>query len=433
MKKKGFTLIELLGIFTILAVILLIAVPSITGLLKKQKENQYQSFLNNIFLATEAYLQSNLEKYTKNEYYDFSIEGDYIHIYLGELMEHQFLNSNTYDPKTKESIKDEKDYTVRVTLQEDLTYHYELFPEKLEQPIIMYNNALPKRDYNIGETIVWSDLEWLVMSNDDRSVTMILKNNYKTGIFGDSNEWKNSTAYQTLNQNLINGNEKIKNAINERSVVYQEQSDSYIRLPFYQELSKNIPNGSNTAFWTMSPYENGLYVGIPTGESVIGYVATKSGTYYAGAHSSLSVITKSSPTEVGQQVLFQQPNQASITYNKSASIVKRPTTYAGQGNHTSAKPKDYPNSYCEACPNAYCGARSITYYNDTCGSGGYSYYVLQSWYNPNYNTTTPGVSCASNTIYYANGNCKDFYQLTGETYEIGYRPVITVRKQRTEI
>ncbi len=134
MRKKGFTLIELLGVFTILAVILLIAVPSVTGLLKKQKENQYQSFLDNIFLATEAYLQSHLEEYTENDSYRFAEAGDYVHIYLEELMEHKFLNSNIYDPKNKTNIKNEGDYTVRVTIQQDLTYHYELFPEKLEQP-----------------------------------------------------------------------------------------------------------------------------------------------------------------------------------------------------------------------------------------------------------------------------------------------------------
>lgn len=43
MNKKGFTLVELLAVIVILAIILAIAVPSITGLLEKQRENSFES------------------------------------------------------------------------------------------------------------------------------------------------------------------------------------------------------------------------------------------------------------------------------------------------------------------------------------------------------------------------------------------------------
>ncbi len=43
MNKKGFTLVELLAVIVILAIILAIAVPSITGLLEIQRKNSFES------------------------------------------------------------------------------------------------------------------------------------------------------------------------------------------------------------------------------------------------------------------------------------------------------------------------------------------------------------------------------------------------------
>ena len=61
--KKGFTLVELLGVFAIMSMIVLIAVPSVTNMLKQSEQDQYANFENDIFLAAEAYLSSNSDIY----------------------------------------------------------------------------------------------------------------------------------------------------------------------------------------------------------------------------------------------------------------------------------------------------------------------------------------------------------------------------------
>ena len=57
MKKDGFTMIELLAVFTLTGIILLIALPQLTSMLKKTNDEEYQTFLNNIYIATEAYVE----------------------------------------------------------------------------------------------------------------------------------------------------------------------------------------------------------------------------------------------------------------------------------------------------------------------------------------------------------------------------------------
>ena len=46
--KKGFTMVELLAVFTIMGVIMLLSIPHITSLLKKNSEQSYETFLSNI-------------------------------------------------------------------------------------------------------------------------------------------------------------------------------------------------------------------------------------------------------------------------------------------------------------------------------------------------------------------------------------------------
>lgn len=57
--KKGFTMVELLAVFTLMGAILIISMPKITSLLKKNEESSYTSFKNTICIAAEAYVVNN--------------------------------------------------------------------------------------------------------------------------------------------------------------------------------------------------------------------------------------------------------------------------------------------------------------------------------------------------------------------------------------
>lgn len=119
MKKKGFTLIEMLGVFTLLALILLISIPSLTGMLKKQKENEYQGYLNDLYLATEAYVQNND--------YDLSQPNQTLYIKLETIVSSGFLRSTIINPKTNEKVNLE--HYIKLVVNEDNTFYYEYLEE----------------------------------------------------------------------------------------------------------------------------------------------------------------------------------------------------------------------------------------------------------------------------------------------------------------
>lgn len=59
-KNKGFTLVELLAVIVILAIVSLVAVPSINGLLRKSRTNMFCKKVESIEAAAKYYAQDNL-------------------------------------------------------------------------------------------------------------------------------------------------------------------------------------------------------------------------------------------------------------------------------------------------------------------------------------------------------------------------------------
>ncbi len=59
-KNKGFTLVELLAVIVILAIVSLIAVPSVNGLLRKNRTNMFCKKVESIEAAAKYYAQDNL-------------------------------------------------------------------------------------------------------------------------------------------------------------------------------------------------------------------------------------------------------------------------------------------------------------------------------------------------------------------------------------
>ena len=301
----------------------------------------------------------------------------------------------------------------------------------IEIPMSMFfTNALSNQTYTIGEIVTWSDLEWYVLNNTDDTATLILKGNYQTGAYGDTTTYKGGTAYNTLNTTFIESNEKIKKSVDEGSLVYNSSIEGYVRLPLYSELSENISNESDTPFWTMTAKDSNIYLGGPNGNKALTYSAKDTATYYAGYNTSVAAITKTGATSVETSELSLVPTQTSITYNIGATEASYAKSYGGVTNHTSVKPQDYPNSYCGSCPGdaARCSGATATYYNESGTTQTFTYYNMANWWNPNYNIWSYTSSCSSQVLYYASGSLGTFYKLEEATYDIGYRPVVTVYK-----
>lgn len=117
-KNSGFTLVELLGIVGIIAAVLLFVTPSVIGMLKKNDEKEYDRFLADLYLATESYIQINIQNYSSLE-----TVGGTESVSMHDLIENGFVKSTVMNPKTKKKIS-ELD-RIQVTKQADGSYHYQ--------------------------------------------------------------------------------------------------------------------------------------------------------------------------------------------------------------------------------------------------------------------------------------------------------------------
>ncbi|MDD3452865.1 MAG: type II secretion system protein [Bacilli bacterium] len=168
MKKRGFTLVELLGVFSLTAIILLVAVPTVTSMLKKAKHDQYDSFKQDIFLATEAYIGVN-----HADFYELKNQGGKAYINLGDLLASDFLSSTIVDPNTGKKLSQEANYTIIVTTNSKKTYDYELIETTVYHP------------YEVGDIITYDPgdgvvREWIVMESSGtnlETVKIILNEN----------------------------------------------------------------------------------------------------------------------------------------------------------------------------------------------------------------------------------------------------------------
>ena len=99
MKTRGFTLTEILGVITLLAVIFALVYPNVMNLMESSKKTEYEEYLGNIYLSTEAYVNSNTTiSSTLNEI------GSTTSVNFSELLSSGYLNSKLVNPKTGETV-----------------------------------------------------------------------------------------------------------------------------------------------------------------------------------------------------------------------------------------------------------------------------------------------------------------------------------------
>ena len=167
--KKGFTLVELIGIFTLMAIILIIAAPSVTNMLKKAKENEYYSFEENIFLATEAYISSN-----KNNYLELRETDKLTYVRINNLLMSNYLDSNIINPVTKKKISEEANQVVIIYMNNKKLYVYELIKNVKDEETAAINayEALTKDATNEEVEAV----KTLVAALEDGSIKTALQN-----------------------------------------------------------------------------------------------------------------------------------------------------------------------------------------------------------------------------------------------------------------
>ena len=122
MKNKGFTLVEILGVMTLLAVIFALVYPNVIHMLDQGKQAEYEEYQNDIFLATEAYLNSDVSMSSS-----LNGVGDEVSIPFVTLLESGFLSSSIVDPRTGHNVVEQaNDKRVIVTKVADGTFSYSI-------------------------------------------------------------------------------------------------------------------------------------------------------------------------------------------------------------------------------------------------------------------------------------------------------------------
>lgn len=117
-KNRGFTLVELLGIIGIIAVLLVFVTPSIIGMLKRDENKNYEQFLKTIELATETYVQLNI-----NDYPDLKVAGGTVTISIQQLIENGYIKTTLENPRTEQRINTAD--SVQITKKADGSYDYQ--------------------------------------------------------------------------------------------------------------------------------------------------------------------------------------------------------------------------------------------------------------------------------------------------------------------
>lgn len=124
--KKGFTLVELLGVFSIMSMIVLIAVPTVTNLLKQADQDQYENFKSDVFLAAEAYVSSNNDKYL-----ELKEVGKTSYVTIRTLLYADYLDSTISNPQTGNQLysSGEYDNVILITLNSNKIFEFEFYTE----------------------------------------------------------------------------------------------------------------------------------------------------------------------------------------------------------------------------------------------------------------------------------------------------------------
>ena len=116
--KKGFTLIELLGVIIVMAVILMVSLPTITNMMKKDSTNTYDQFVKDIYAATETYIVDHEAVQSQ-----LSAVGKTVNVTLKELIDTGDIKKAVIDPNTNVTITTTS--YVKVVVQSDFTYQME--------------------------------------------------------------------------------------------------------------------------------------------------------------------------------------------------------------------------------------------------------------------------------------------------------------------
>ena len=277
--------------------------------------------------------------------------------------------------------------------------------------------GIPSANYAAGNTVNYAGYSWKVIKDNGDNTTLTLYNSYLyQGAFGTTTEFvKGNNAYDVLNTNFRN-TEAINNEITRGGILFDNISNSYIRIPLKEEVTTSIPYDYN--FWTMSKYnDNNLYYGTRAGTTTYNRYSG-SGTSVSRYYMSYMAYSYSSTSTPSKSTLY--PSYAYTTYDTYTTPTSTSGFYSGNASKVFSSDemayKETSNSY---------------YFNTSSNS------TFTTEFTRCYNDV-------NETVYYAPGtSCKTYYAVPGESHcnnnyykidtyyssNLYIRPVITVKEK----
>ncbi len=243
-RENAFTLVELLGVFTLIGVILLVVVPNVTQLLTKSKGQDYERFLNDIYLATEAYIQGKGKEYSTLD----TVSGKAF-VQVRELVDNGYLTSTKVNPQTNQKINLDATVVALKTPSGNITYDF----VNSDITINAYKKTGLLLSYSIDSkpTTIWKDQSGSELGNDGQLMG-----------FTANNGFQGNSVY------LDGTNYILSNVINPVQVTLS----TYIMVPEFSSAEQVL----------MSNYEGGGYgfVVDQSGNRKIAFQINVNGTYY---------------------------------------------------------------------------------------------------------------------------------------------------------
>lgn len=137
MNKKGFTLIELLAVIVILALVLIITIPSLTGVYKNAKLKSEKAFVERLSQAIDSYITLNSELIDSWSYVGEKTkvgEKTPVDVYSATINVDNLINNELFteedfiNPSTKKKCNSE-DFKITIYKDSDYVYCYRVIAE----------------------------------------------------------------------------------------------------------------------------------------------------------------------------------------------------------------------------------------------------------------------------------------------------------------
>ena len=258
--------VELLSVMILIALLGILVFPSVTSMLKKAKENKYNSFLSNIFMATEAYIQNNASDFST-----LSNTGDTVLIPLNDLVQSNYVKSSLVDPSTSERIStcsgdycSTKNYTIQVTKTEIGTYSYKLYNRKItydtnileatKSLVYSANSCKTGNTYSSGcyltgaqtnNYVYFNGNNWRIMGIDSNNNVKLIYDGVKNQVTFNNLASTYTSYYNNLTDYMKNTITTVKSIDNDE---YSSAGGSNSYLNLGEAFWTDTASGSNAYF-----------------------------------------------------------------------------------------------------------------------------------------------------------------------------------------